>query len=1413
MFRSSRALFYKMDHTITQGYENGGEIIAHNISQHTDNYGDMNKQGYSNVQSSETPNYGQDNSTMNPHIQAVDTQEGGVQENNAPEYIEPPAASSMPVIAYEKVNESLDSLPGEPYFPIDPKEQINPVESPKSADVIEQQSDNAYIPKKSQHQQSYEVVDDPNHSFTVSGASKELTEESNENQNVSTEQYAEGSENNFVSQYESETVQITDNPDCENKAGNIQSTSQDSEMEYENDCDNLRVEEQSSSGEIATDVVEGENSYIATEITEPIQEISDVQEETALTDKMIELNTDNIITESDSQTDMEVEEESIAVETSEAKDADSTPDPVKMESSEVVTEVQGDYTIVEGPHSVQISATEIIQEDPDIEEVPEEVDHPAEEITQMEQPQSEVVQATPSKGRKIRRANEIPMHLLGVDISKPVEQIPNGRQMPKARLGVKVPYRNLTSQIISKEELEKEIIDRSRAKEEANSKNDLKFARSLTQRLASKIAPAPEKSYRNQKKSIEAPIEQTPPGEVETVTVVDIPDLEESFELEGQSNQVENPGVSVDGNQQAVVDNSKIQNNDDLLAILEGEGEEMPVLPKEVPEVSEIDNSNLKMIEREIALQQLQELPHQIAKPRIFKSRNAKTGSAPILSPQVPSKPEKAEKTTSQTPQKQLRIERTSSANQKVSQNTSANSKTPEKSSIQVKLYASPSPMKNVNMIDSSSPKKQPIEVEPQVKVNMVLKTYSRKRKISEIPEMDIPSPKRPVFEDPDVNKSEKNDPLALPTDVYVTKSSRIIKKKVIWDPDDELPAKSPKPAKPSETKAKETEKTPEVADKKSAGERVAIRKLSSDSKGSDKKLSADKVTKKIIIERVVVAKSVEKKTVEKVSPKKTPQDKVKSQILKNVSPKTAKTPIKPKRGLSEVDKLLMDEGAVKMLYDLKTPDDSPVTRKKKDFISVEKAEKDLIKKAIQLKSDLVQNTSQGESPKTLRKKEGPFVISPPMKPAVALERKMSRDSTRSSVHTPPRSPTFQFSSHSQASMLIRRRSSSSISTDEEIDVDFVPKVAKKTKKSKRNVFEESKEPAKEEKVMEKVKHVKEYPGKSPQKLPKSGHPYTTFSIRKTGKQVVIDLHYLDDKCYFTTQVLEELTIALKKCGKDKDVKIVSLISTNKAFCLGIDYSSLVSSDEKERLEKAIALADKVKDFLLCLLHFPKVLMAGIQSDCVGLGVTMLPLFDMVIASDKATFSTIGLATELFYAGQTLNADEALRRGLISKLCWPEKYKDALKNVLLAVSVGSKQSLEATKKQLRSRMLKETEAAIKADKEMLIEHWTSAECQENFAKLYKKVLRKYLNKSKESTTNTVYIKGNKLIVDNIGYTIEELESQVEEDEDAEKKPSSAPQTLVVNRSDKYELAPKLQTKTNSSLDPEKLTPEKDTSKS
>lgn len=88
----------------------------------------------------------------------------------------------------------------------------------------------------------------------------------------------------------------------------------------------------------------------------------------------------------------------------------------------------------------------------------------------------------------------IPRHLLGQDINNPIDDlIGTGRRVPKPRLGVKVPYRNLTSQIVTQDEIAQEIFERSHKKYpylDCPEGGDLFFAKKLTHRLANRIVPA-----------------------------------------------------------------------------------------------------------------------------------------------------------------------------------------------------------------------------------------------------------------------------------------------------------------------------------------------------------------------------------------------------------------------------------------------------------------------------------------------------------------------------------------------------------------------------------------------------------------------------------------------------------------------------------------------------------------------------------------------------------------------------------------------------------------------------------------------------------------------------------------------------------------------------------------------------------
>ncbi|XP_026829782.1 uncharacterized protein LOC105281562 isoform X2 [Ooceraea biroi] len=218
-----------------------------------------------------------------------------------------------------------------------------------------------------------------------------------------------------------------------------------------------------------------------------------------------------------------------------------------------------------------------------------------------------------------------------------------------------------------------------------------------------------------------------------------------------------------------------------------------------------------------------------------------------------------------------------------------------------------------------------------------------------------------------------------------------------------------------------------------------------------------------------------------------------------------------------------------------------------------------------------------------------------------------------------------------------------------------------------------------------------------------------------------------------TLQVMQEFREALSILKRDDECRVVLLTSTGTSFCEGLDLSMLLHANKEERRSVAQELAHAVKDFIKSLATFNKPIVAGVQGAAIGLGVTMLPLFDLVIASDKATFCTpygklgqiaegaavftlshilgSAITSELLLSGRTLTASEALRAGLVTRVLWPDRFQVELLPSLRAMGDQSSQSMEATKALLRHSLRKKLDAALESETYLLIQHWCSTECQ------------------------------------------------------------------------------------------------------
>ncbi|HPQ69899.1 MAG TPA: enoyl-CoA hydratase-related protein [bacterium] len=164
------------------------------------------------------------------------------------------------------------------------------------------------------------------------------------------------------------------------------------------------------------------------------------------------------------------------------------------------------------------------------------------------------------------------------------------------------------------------------------------------------------------------------------------------------------------------------------------------------------------------------------------------------------------------------------------------------------------------------------------------------------------------------------------------------------------------------------------------------------------------------------------------------------------------------------------------------------------------------------------------------------------------------------------------------------------------------------------------------------------------------------------------------------SETLKELTGAIEKVGKDKKIRVAILTGGGeKAFVAGADISEMMRFVPV----KAEAFAKLGQELLLAIEQCPKPVIAAVNGFALGGGTEIAMACDFIYASEKAKFGqpeiTLGIipgfggtqrlprlvgkamAKELVLTGAMIDAQEALRIGLINKVFAPEELLPAAK--------------------------------------------------------------------------------------------------------------------------------------------------------
>lgn len=209
-----------------------------------------------------------------------------------------------------------------------------------------------------------------------------------------------------------------------------------------------------------------------------------------------------------------------------------------------------------------------------------------------------------------------------------------------------------------------------------------------------------------------------------------------------------------------------------------------------------------------------------------------------------------------------------------------------------------------------------------------------------------------------------------------------------------------------------------------------------------------------------------------------------------------------------------------------------------------------------------------------------------------------------------------------------------------------------------------------------------------------------TVILRRDGGVVTVVLNRPERKSALTRAMIDELRSTFDAVSRNPGDRVLVLTGAGDDFCSGADLSD---TDRPPLGDPAAALGSvrKVGDVALSLRRLAKPTIAKVDGVAVGAGLGLALACDLVVASERARFSMIFVrralspdcatswllprlvgaakAKELAFLGEIVDADTALRIGLVNRVVAYDELDAAVGAWASQLADGPSLALSTTK--------------------------------------------------------------------------------------------------------------------------------------
>ncbi|QGU94193.1 short-chain-enoyl-CoA hydratase [Clostridium bovifaecis] len=224
---------------------------------------------------------------------------------------------------------------------------------------------------------------------------------------------------------------------------------------------------------------------------------------------------------------------------------------------------------------------------------------------------------------------------------------------------------------------------------------------------------------------------------------------------------------------------------------------------------------------------------------------------------------------------------------------------------------------------------------------------------------------------------------------------------------------------------------------------------------------------------------------------------------------------------------------------------------------------------------------------------------------------------------------------------------------------------------------------------------------------------YENVLLQKEGKIAIVTINRPKALNALNSDTLKELDKVIDEISNDNEVLAVILTGAGeKAFVAGADISQMKDMNVLEGRAFAM-LGNKIFRKVETL---EKPVIAAVNGFALGGGCELSMACDIRIASEKAKFGQpevtlgitpgfggtqrlprlvgMGMAKELVYSARTINAQEALRVGLVNRVVAPEVLMDEVKKLANEIASKAPVAVKLSKQAINRGMQVDMDTAV-----------------------------------------------------------------------------------------------------------------------